>query len=808
MAKNVIVRFLSESAGLEKGFKKAGDAASGFGGKIGQLAGKFSMLPGPLGSAASSLGGLGGAAGGAGVAAAGAVAGVGALAAAAIKSVQVFTDLAAEVLQVQRATGATAEDASRLVAVMDDFEVPVEAASKAFFRLSRTAATGGAALADAGVEVARTTEGNVDMAETVLNVADAYTSMQDPAARAALVQAAFGKNAQALIPILEQGREGIAAMYAEAEATGQILSQEEIDKAEEFRLAQDALSDSLGEMAISIGSDLVPVLTDLAGAVTVVVEGFKDAKESGKGIWEGIADELGPVGDLLEDIGVGNPMPWLGQTGRDASDAADGTKEFTEALDEQKDVTADLSKAFVAFANAEEKAARAGEKVADAHKGLADAHKDLDELIATGADGLTDYEEALGRVEVADEAVADAESGVADAIRARDDAAKAVTDALADVVDAEKAVVDAHEDVEDAAKDVAGAEEHIAEIRKQAAEDAKDAALDIATSQNDVIKANANLAKAEERLRQLRLGAETTAAGLAEAEQDVADAHLDVDEATRAVETSTDDLDEATATLAGTSDVAKDAEEARRVAIDGLNTALAAEVTKQAELVGASAAVVTAENDLAGAVGTLATKEGELAVKIGERNTAQGEAHALDDTDVQFADQVKGAKDKVAEAERGVRDAFREARDAAAELKVKVDELKVAEDQLYATEGNLFGVRQQIMAQAPHLLAAFDASPLGRLLAALSQPIHAGAPLFTTPGGAVARQHGGPVTAGHPYRVGERGPEWFSPDQNGTVLPAGTGMGGTTIHIAPVLKRGTPKEIAEEVAWAMKTSGR
>jgi tape measure domain-containing protein len=45
------------------------------------------------------------------------------------------------------------------------------------------------------------------------------------------------------------------------------------------------------------------------------------------------------------------------------------------------------------------------------------------------------------------------------------------------------------------------------------------------------------------------------------------------------------------------------------------------------------------------------------------------------------------------------------------------------------------------------------------------------------------RAEGGPVTAGQPYIVGERGPEWFVPDRGGTVLPNGTApAGGPVIH--------------------------
>jgi hypothetical protein len=48
--------------------------------------------------------------------------------------------------------------------------------------------------------------------------------------------------------------------------------------------------------------------------------------------------------------------------------------------------------------------------------------------------------------------------------------------------------------------------------------------------------------------------------------------------------------------------------------------------------------------------------------------------------------------------------------------------------------------------------------------------------------GGLFRAEGGPIAAGQPYIVGERGPEWFVPKQAGAVLPNGTSPGGTTIN--------------------------
>ena len=46
--------------------------------------------------------------------------------------------------------------------------------------------------------------------------------------------------------------------------------------------------------------------------------------------------------------------------------------------------------------------------------------------------------------------------------------------------------------------------------------------------------------------------------------------------------------------------------------------------------------------------------------------------------------------------------------------------------------------------------------------------------------GGLFRAEGGPVAAGQPYVVGERGPEWFVPNRAGTVLPNGIAPGGGT----------------------------
>lgn len=49
-----------------------------------------------------------------------------------------------------------------------------------------------------------------------------------------------------------------------------------------------------------------------------------------------------------------------------------------------------------------------------------------------------------------------------------------------------------------------------------------------------------------------------------------------------------------------------------------------------------------------------------------------------------------------------------------------------------------------------------------------------------------ARAAGGPVVPGKTYLVGEKGPEWFTPQRGGTILPNGTGAGGgVRVEVVP-----------------------
>lgn len=64
--------------------------------------------------------------------------------------------------------------------------------------------------------------------------------------------------------------------------------------------------------------------------------------------------------------------------------------------------------------------------------------------------------------------------------------------------------------------------------------------------------------------------------------------------------------------------------------------------------------------------------------------------------------------------------------------------------------------------------------------------------------GVETRQHGGPVASGHPYLVGEQGPELFVPKNSGNIVPGKLGGGGTVnLNVNIGMYAGSPMEKRE-----------
>jgi hypothetical protein len=95
-------------------------------------------------------------------------------------------------------------------------------------------------------------------------IADRLSQIQDPAIRAATAMEIFGKTGTSLLPLMQDGAKGIAALRQQARDLGLVISTEDAQAAEVFG---DRLSDLwkvIKSGVFAIGAALAPLLQELA----------------------------------------------------------------------------------------------------------------------------------------------------------------------------------------------------------------------------------------------------------------------------------------------------------------------------------------------------------------------------------------------------------------------------------------------------------------------------------------------------------------------------------------------------------------
>jgi hypothetical protein len=189
------------------------------------------------------------------------------------------------------------------------------------------AASGAKAQAEAfeklGISV-KDANGNVlDAGEAIPLIAEALTSIQSPAERAAILMDLFGKSGQKLEPLLAGGAAGVNNLRDAAHELGIVLSSDQIQKA-------DDAADKLSAVKQVLEARIAGVVADNAGAILDLANKLANLAEKALKAFEAIqklADSpIGRViGKLNELAGYTNPLNLIGaQIGGLAGDAPSG----------------------------------------------------------------------------------------------------------------------------------------------------------------------------------------------------------------------------------------------------------------------------------------------------------------------------------------------------------------------------------------------------------------------------------------------------------------------------------------------------
>ena len=123
---------------------------------------------------------------------------------------------------------------------------------------------------------------------------DQVASIEDADKRAAAATELFGKKAgQEMLPLLNAGKEGIQAMYDEAEAYGMVMSNDAVKASAAFQNSLNKMQGTITGLKNEMIGKLLPGLTGLTNGFTELLNGNPDA---------GIEMISGAVRDLLAQV--------------------------------------------------------------------------------------------------------------------------------------------------------------------------------------------------------------------------------------------------------------------------------------------------------------------------------------------------------------------------------------------------------------------------------------------------------------------------------------------------------------------------
>jgi len=202
-----------------------------------------------------------------------AIAGGAAIAKFAFDGVADFAKLALAAGKFADATGLAVEDASRYMEAAGDIGVPVDALETAIGKLNKTIGADPDKVRDLGVDLVYLKDGSLDVNETFLNTIERLKGIKDPAEKARVASQLLGKGWQSMAELINIGSVELEASLRSV-SNSQVISPEELRKAKEYRESMDDLGDSVKDLKVAAGQDLIPALATGASALATAINAF------------------------------------------------------------------------------------------------------------------------------------------------------------------------------------------------------------------------------------------------------------------------------------------------------------------------------------------------------------------------------------------------------------------------------------------------------------------------------------------------------------------------------------------------------
>ena len=203
------------------------------------------------------------------------------LLAVGVASADTATNLGREVMKLQRYTGMTAEEASKLAYASKISGVPVDSLATGLGKLSKSMEANSPRFDRLGSSASDSDGKLRSMGDVLPDLAEKFKSMPNGPEKTAAALGLFGRAGMDLMPFLNKGRDGIEQLSKQAEKMGLVLSQDNIGQIKAHITSQRELSAAFDGMKTQIGLTIMPLL-----------DGFTNAF---KGLPGPIQDVIGPL---------------------------------------------------------------------------------------------------------------------------------------------------------------------------------------------------------------------------------------------------------------------------------------------------------------------------------------------------------------------------------------------------------------------------------------------------------------------------------------------------------------------------------
>lgn len=235
-----------------------------------------------------------------------------AIAAAATAMAKMTVDAAAyadQMITTSTVTGVCIENLQAYSYAADLVDVSLDILTKSMARnisAMSKARDGSASYADAykrlGIEITNT-DGSLRNSEDVYwEVIDALGKMKNETEQDALAMTLFGKSAQDLNPLIQQGSEGIAALTKEAKNMGAVLSDETIHKLGEFDDSVQRLKQGFEAAKRNLGTVLLPELQRIAKIAIEKISAFTKSLQDPQSETRKLINDLKSCANVIGNI--------------------------------------------------------------------------------------------------------------------------------------------------------------------------------------------------------------------------------------------------------------------------------------------------------------------------------------------------------------------------------------------------------------------------------------------------------------------------------------------------------------------------